>query len=181
MRRSLIFALLLVLLPVVAAAARPRHRPRTVRHVDLARYMGRWYDIAHLPTRFQKDCACCAEARYSLDGDGRVVVVNRCRRADGTWHESRAEGRVVSTSGARWKVTFFKLLGIGVGKGDYWILGLDPDYRWAVVGDPDRRYAWILCRRPRMPAAWRAAADSLLRERGYDPARLVDVPQPAGD
>ena len=33
-------------------------------------------------------------------------------------------------------------------KGDYWIIDLDPDYQWAVVGVPSRKYLWILSRTP---------------------------------
>jgi apolipoprotein D and lipocalin family protein len=57
--------------------------------------------------------------------------------------------------------------------GDYWVIVLDPEYRWAVVGEPDRKYLWILSRTPQLPAADYDQAISAIRAKGYDPSKLV--------
>ncbi|MBK6898350.1 MAG: lipocalin family protein [bacterium] len=179
---ALLVALLAALLPAAAAAERPSrapHRPRVVERVDLPRYCGTWHEIAHIPNRFQKDCGCCATATYALRADGKLSVTNRCRKADGTLDEFTAEAEVVDTrTNARLKLTPFKILGLAPVKADYWILGLEPDYRWAVVGGPDRKYGWILAREPRLTPAQRAEIDALLERQGYDPAAFSAGEQP---
>jgi apolipoprotein D and lipocalin family protein len=64
--------------------------------------------------------------------------------------------------------------------GDYWIIGLAPDYSWAVVGDPAREYLWILARGPRLDAESMAAARTAAQANGFDVGRLVQTPQEAG-
>ncbi len=180
-RIAALFALL-VLPDAVAFAERPArtpYRPRVVERVDLPRYCGTWHEIARVPNRFQADCGCCATATYALRADGKLAVTNRCRKADGTLDEFTAEAEVVDTrTNARLELTPFKVLGLAPVKADYWILGLEPDYRWAVVGGPDRKYGWILAREPRLTPMQRAAIDILLERQGYDPAAFSAGEQP---
>src|SRR6187431_1292753 len=98
--------------------------------VDLSRYAGRWYEIARLPNRFEKKCADSVTATYTLRSDGKVDVVNRCRKANGKYTTAKAKAKVVDTkTNAKLKVTFFWPF-----SGDYWILDLGPNYEYAVVG-----------------------------------------------
>lgn len=155
--------------------------PRTVEQVDLERYAGRWYEIASIPNRFQDQCAGNTTAEYTPRGDGRIGVVNRCLKANGEADEVRGLARVVEPrTNAKLEVSFVSLFGWHLFWGDYWILALDPDYRWSVVGHPERRYGWILSRTPSLPAETRSRLDDLLSERGYDPRRFVDTPQGPG-
>lgn len=119
----------------------------TAPHVDLARYQGTWYEVARLPLYWERECAADITAAYTLRPDGKIDVVNRCRKANGRDSVSRGTAVLVKpdSSNAKLKVTFFWPFA-----GDYWILDLDPDYRWALVGTPDRRHLWILCRAPRL-------------------------------
>jgi apolipoprotein D and lipocalin family protein len=144
----------------------------TVRSVDLKRYMGTWYEIARYPNRFQRDCESDSLATYTLRNDGKVEVVNSCRKANGKVKEARGKAKVVDGSNARLKVTFFWPF-----YGDYWIIGLDPDYRWVVVGEPSRKYLWILSRTPKMTDADYHQALQIIRASGYNPAKLVNTPQ----
>jgi apolipoprotein D and lipocalin family protein len=66
-----------------------------------------------------------------------------------------------------------------IGWGNYWVIGLAPDYRYAVVGEPSREYLWILSRTPALAEQDRKTIDELLRTQGYDPAKLVATPQGA--
>jgi apolipoprotein D and lipocalin family protein len=153
---------------------------RAVSSVDLGRYAGRWFEIARYPNRFQDQCAGDVTAVYEPREDGRIRVVNRCRRADGSLDEAEGVARVVEGSGnARLKVRFAPgwLSFLPFVWGDYWVIGLADDYRWAVVGTPDRKYLWILSRTPAMTDADRAAAESAIRENGFELSRLVPTPQ----
>jgi apolipoprotein D and lipocalin family protein len=131
-----------------SCATAPRRPLPTVDAVDLARYMGVWYEAALIPNSFQAVCAGDTQARYELEGE-LVRVVNRCRTAAGDVTEARGVAKVVSGSGnAKLKVSFFRPF-----YGDYWILDLDPGYQWALVGVESRKYAWILSRRPQLEQA----------------------------
>jgi apolipoprotein D and lipocalin family protein len=171
----------LILTLVMAAAAVAKARAETkplevVPHVDLRRYLGTWYEIATIPQRFQKGCVGVT-AHYSLRADGDIDVVNVCRQGtlDGKVRSVRGKAWIVDkTTNAKLKVRFFWPFA-----GAYWIIELDKDYEWAVVGHPDRNYLWILCRTPQMDAA---VYDELLRRiaaKGYDLSRIKRTLQPS--
>lgn len=146
-----------------------------VDSVDLDRYLGRWYEIASYPAWFQKNCTAVT-ADYSLRDDGRIKVVNSCRKGalDGKLKQSTGRAKVADpTSNAKLKVSFF-----GPFWGDYWIIDLDADYQWAVVGVPNRKYLWILSRTPQMDEEVYEEIISRLPARRYDPARLNRTVQP---
>jgi apolipoprotein D and lipocalin family protein len=162
------------------APSRAADKPlQTVGSVDLERYLGRWYEIASYPAWFQKGCTATT-ADYSLREDGLIKVVNSCRKGslDGKLKQAKGRAKVVDqASNARLKVSFF-----GPFWGDYWIIDLDPDYQWAVVGGPGRKYLWILSRTPQMDQTLYDKIVSRLPAKGYDPKRLNRTLQPrAGD
>jgi apolipoprotein D and lipocalin family protein len=147
----------------------------TVANVDLQRYIGTWYEIASYPHRFQKGCVA-TRAVYTLRDDGQVAVRNECRQGalDGPLRSVEGRARIVDpASNARLKVTFFWPFW-----GSYWIIDLDPDYRWAVVGHPSRKYLWILSRTPILDETLFREIVARLPAQGYDPARLNRTPQP---
>jgi apolipoprotein D and lipocalin family protein len=161
----------LLLLGMKAVAAN-RVPLKTVPSVDLPRYLGRWYEVARLPNRFEKKCDRDVTADYAMDGK-KIRVVNTCVKADGTITRSRGSAKIVDlATNAKLKVTFFWPF-----YGNYWILGLGPDYRWAVVGEPSRKYLWILSRTPSLSAEdWRLAED-VIREAGYSAGELMRTKQ----
>jgi len=165
---------------IALSAAAPAEPVKTVPSVDLARYVGVWHEIARYPFRFQEQCAGDVTATYARRDDGRLSVVNRCRTAGGEIDEAEGVARVVEGSGnARLKVRFAPAwLGfLPWVWGDYWVIGLDEEYRWAVVGTPDRKYLWVLARDASpSEAEWNAAIEKA-RENGFDPARLQRTPQ----
>ena len=169
MKTHLLAAVLSVALLAGCTAARAPLP--TVAAVDLDRYAGRWYEIARLPNRFQAQCVSDTRATYAQDKD-RITVLNECRLADGRFDSARGVAHAVAGSGnARLRVSFFRPF-----YGDYWILALGPDYRWVLVGEPGRRYAWVLARTPRLEAA---ALDALLAraaELGFDRSAFVVTP-----
>ena len=146
-----------------------------VESVDLDRYLGRWYEIASYPAWFQKNCTAVT-ADYSLRDDGVIEVVNSCRKGslDGKLKQSKGRAKVVDeTTNAKLKVSFF-----GPFWGPYWIIDLDPDYQWAVVGAPNRKYLWILGRTPQMDEEIYEEIVSRLPAKGYDPEGLNRTLQP---
>ena len=176
----------LVTLLVISTAAcqgpQPESTPLvTVPAVDLDRYTGRWYEIAKIPNRFQRQCVSDTSANYARNADGTIAVVNHCRTTDGRFDEAHAIARVAdSGTNAKLQVSFFSLLGWRPIWGDYWVLALGPDYEYAVVGEPGRQYGWILARTPTLPAATREAIDHQLRVHSYDPALFENSPQTTG-
>lgn len=150
--------------------ATPAHGPlQVVSHVDLARYVGRWYEIARFPNWFQRNCAE-STATYRLNEDGSIAVLNQCRKEPGRELES-AEGTawvVDPATNAKLKVQFFWPF-----RGDYWIIDLGPDYEYAVVGHPSRDYLWILSRTPQMDEAAYNRILQRLRQQDYDVTRLI--------
>jgi apolipoprotein D and lipocalin family protein len=160
--------------PIPAANSQP---PLQVApSVDLARYAGKWYEIARLPNRFQRDCAANTAATYTLRPDGKITVVNECRKADGRMKSAKGTARVADTKGpnTKLKVTFFWPF-----SGNYWIIDLDPEYRWAVVGEPGRDYLWILSREPRLDEALYHKIVERVKQQGYEVERLMKAAQPS--
>jgi apolipoprotein D and lipocalin family protein len=147
-----------------------------VQDFDIERYLGRWYEIASFPQRFQKGCVATS-ALYSLRDDGRIRVENRCRdeRLDGPLREATgvAWQPDPETAPAKLKVRFF-----WPSWGRYWVIELDPAYRWAVIGHPSRDYLWILSRSPQMDPALYAELLARIRAHGYDTSRLRETLQP---
>jgi apolipoprotein D and lipocalin family protein len=158
----------------MATAANAQAPLEVVGSVDLDRYLGKWYEVASYPAWFAKNCTAVT-AEYSLREDAGIRVVNRCRKGslDGKLKEAKGRAKVVdSQTNARLKVSFF-----GPFWGDYWIVDLDPDYRWAVVGEPKRKYLWILSRTPTLDKDTLEGILSRLPEKGYDIERLQWTPQ----
>lgn len=167
--RPLFLWLLLSLFAVHARALEP---VASVASVDLERYAGRWYEIAHFPMFFQRNCLGDTTAEYGARPDGAVSVRNRCRTAAG-FEEAIGKATVVEGTGnGRLEVSFFWPF-----KADYWVIGLDPDYRWAVVGNPNRKYLWVLSRTPRLAPADLEAALASATAQGFDLGALVYTPQ----
>ncbi|MBI5485638.1 MAG: lipocalin family protein [Deltaproteobacteria bacterium] len=141
---------------------------QTVDRVDLSRYLGKWYEIARLPNRFQKGCAG-SSADYSLRDDGEIAVINSCKNADdGSIRQAKGRAWSVDPAGnAKLKVSFFWPF-----RGDYWIIELGKEYEYAVVGTPDRKYLWVLSRTTTMSDEFYAAIMRRLEQQGFDTLKI---------
>jgi apolipoprotein D and lipocalin family protein len=143
--------------------------PQPVPAVDLQRYLGTWHEVARLPMWAQDSSSVSCEdttATYTAKPDGRIGVLNRCLNALDGYRPRTAEGQAYAVDGsnnARLRVSFFWPF-----YGDYWVIGLDPEYRWAVVGEPSRRWLWVLSRTPTLPAAEFEKTLGIARSNGYD-------------
>ena len=171
-------AIALVFLGVLALAGCASTQPSlvVVDEVDLGRYLGKWYEIASFPQWFQRGCVA-STATYSRRPDGRIGVLNECRDGsfDGELRRNEGVAWVADDGGslAKLKVQFFWPF-----RGDYWIIDLDPEYRYAAVGHPSRNYLWILARTPNLDPVSHQELSARLEAQGYDLSRLRRTPQP---
>ncbi len=179
MNKFIVFVLLLFTVAVIIYGCNTKNTTagsslNVVPYVKIEQYVGTWHEIARYPNSFQKDCVATT-ATYTLDKDGKIKVVNRCRLGSVDGKEKTARGKawvVDETSNAKLKVQFFWPF-----SGDYWIIQLDKDYQYAVVGHPKRKYLWILSRTPEMDEKlYHEILQKLVRQ-GYDPQRLITAAQ----
>ena len=148
--------------------------PETVKKVDLERYAGTWYEIARMPNRFQDQCVKNITATYALREDGTIDVINKCIEEDGSIDEAEGIAQIVDKKTfSKLEVSFVSFLGIRPFWGDYWILGLEANYKYAVVGDPSREYGWILSREKIMTDLDLEKCFQILHDQGYDPESFV--------
>jgi apolipoprotein D and lipocalin family protein len=147
----------------------------TVKYVDLEKYSGLWYEIATIPQYFQRKCISETTANYEILPKGSVKVTNSCRTKKGELLSVEGRAKVVDKkTNAKLKVTFVKFINwIYAFGGNYWVIGLDSDYSYAVVGDPTRKYAWILSRTPVMDPEDLKDATRKLKDNGYDTCALL--------
>ena len=153
---------------------RPALELATVREVDLQQYAGRWFEIARMPVRFERETDRNVTAEYTTLPDGSVRIENRATQPDGKVRRAHGTARVPNPEQtSKLRVKFFPLAPAA----DYWVLGLDFAYRWAIVGEPSRKYLWILSRTPGLDGA---TMERVLRDvdaAGYDSTALILTPQ----
>lgn len=168
LRVATLFMILTGVMTMASCGGNNVNEPEPVAAVDLNRYMGKWYELAKIPNRFQRKCAGNTTAEYTLRPDGTVLVVNSCLDNEEKRVIAKGIGKVTDPlTNAKLKVSFVHFIGMHFFWGDYWILGLDKDYHYAVVGVPSRKYGWILCRRPELSSAEWTAVEAVLRSQGY--------------
>lgn len=160
-------------LAVVTSFAASANTP--VVQLDLQRYLGTWHEIAHLPMFFQRHCVDQINATYTPLPDNTIQVRNACRTRDGSMNESTGVARPVEDKPGQLKVRFAPgwLAWLPMVWADYWVIDLDPDYQWAVVGGPSHKYLWVLSRTPTMERVLFECLRDRARERGYPVDNLV--------
>jgi apolipoprotein D and lipocalin family protein len=186
-----ITALLLALRAAAPAAQAPPTTPlQALPSLEVAPYMGIWYQVLWSPNRFQKQCVADTAATYRNLGNGSVEVTNRCRTADGSIDTvvglarppagvSRIDaGKLVP---ARLEVSFLPawLRWTGIGWGAYWVIDLAPDGRYAIVSEASREYLWVLARKPALTSEDDKAIRSKLQALEFDLSALKTHPHSA--
>jgi len=148
---------------------------RTVERVDLPRYMGDWYVIAEIPNFAEKHCVGSVES-YALRADGGIDNWFSCRKKSFDAPLKRvtsATARIADPrTNASWHLRFLKVVSV-----DYFILDLDPDYQWAMIGHPSRSYGWIIARSKTLPEPLYQGILGRAQSQGYEPTRFVKVAQ----
>ena len=161
--------------------------PLSLPSLDVAAYMGTWYQVAWIPNRFQKQCVSDTAATYRDRGDGTVEVLNRCKLADGKSDSvlgiARPPAGVARIEGgqlkpARLEVSFLPawLRWTGIGWGAYWVVERPADGRYVIVSEASREYLWVLARQPALTPADDAAIKARLQALGFDLGRAQAHP-----
>jgi apolipoprotein D and lipocalin family protein len=175
---------LLAAAPALAAGAPATAPPvKPVRHVELSRYTGSWFQLAAIPQWFSLACVRDTTATYTARPDGTVGVLNRCITAAGTPLALNGRARVTDpVSNAQLQVTFLHVGSkwVYLGGTNYVIIGLARDYSWAVTTDPDRTSAFVLSRTPTLPHATQRRIRRILRANGINPCWLQVTPVTGG-
>jgi len=154
-----------------------RHPPATVAQVDLDRLLGTWFEVARLPNLeadgpWQRSVD--VTATYAKRPDGRITVQTAASNAKAGMRRTEVNGTVhpADPSGSKLILRFFKVI-----RGDLWVIGLDPEYRWALMGTPSRRRLWLIARDPRIDADDYDRAMAIAVAQGYDAARVRPTQQ----
>lgn len=155
----------------------------TVQHVDLARYMGQWFEIASIPAKFQKKCAKNVTAVYSLLKNGKVSVTNSCEKEDGSYQVAQGLAKVKNkVTNAELGVSFVPILNrFGWFEGQYKILAIDENYEYVLVGEDKNKYGWILSRSPKLEIEHIVELEREIRRQGYDSCEFMTTVQNGGD
>jgi apolipoprotein D and lipocalin family protein len=170
---SLVLVLPLMCLAVGCATTRIPP-PALNRKVDLPRFMGSWYVVAGQFTWLERDAWNGIET-YQLEADGTIATTYTFRKGavDGPLKRYRPSAIVIDReSNAEWGMQFLWPF-----RATYLILFLDEDYRYTVIGEPDRKYLWIMARDPVIPDDMMTTITQRLSELGYDPGKFVRMPQ----
>lgn len=171
--------ILFVALAVVATSSQASEPLSSVPSVDLQRYVGTWYEQARMPMFFQRKCAANTTATYTLQSDGLIKVHNRCDTNEGSQIDAVGVAKSVPGSTSRLKVSFAPkaISFLPFVWADYWVIDLDPSYRWAVVGEPEKKYLWVLSRDKSLPQAELTAIVERARLKGFRVERLLYTQQ----
>ena len=171
--RKKLYKLILPLLTIFGCAGNYSQLD-VVSHVDLEKYLGKWYEISSFPQSFQKGCNCTTAEYFRTDED-YIKVINKCRKGSPNGELSTATGKAFikdTSTNAKLSVQFFWPF-----RGDYWIIELAEDYSYAVVGHPNRDYLWILSRKPQMDEKVYTMLLEKIKNKGFDVNRLVKTNQ----
>ena len=165
-----IFKLLaFVSITILFTACSSKNPPlQTVQKVEIDKYLGTWYEIARYEHFFEKDCKNVS-ANYSMLDEQTIKVINRCTNML-TNEKKEAIGRAYATdeTNSKLKVSFFRPF-----YGDYWVMILDENYDYVVVGTPSREYLWILCRKPILDKKIKNEILQKLPTLGFDASKLI--------
>jgi len=169
----------LALLALSACATVPM---KTAPNVDIPRFMGDWYVLAHIPAPAEKDAWNGVES-YKLEAGTKDVVETtfsfRPGSFDAPLETMRPTGYVSEADPAVWGMKFYWWQ--GPFRFEYLVIHVDPEYRETVIGRSARDYVWVMARTPTIPDADWDRLTAIVKEAGYDPAKLRRVPQRWGE
>lgn len=170
MKKNLLFLIAMLMM----SSAQSQKSPSVVSKVDLNRYKGLWYEIARLPNFFERKLKCTS-ATYILREDGRITVLNKGNYLSDPEKSTSSKGVAWIPDKkypAKLKVQFFWPF-----TGDYWIMDLDQEYRYVLVGDPSAKYLWILAREKKMDEQTYQMLLKKAIDNGYNVKSIIRVEQ----
>lgn len=157
---------LFILTFLVTACSTPKPELQTVGHVEVNKYLGTWYEIARYEHFFEVGCSDVS-ATYSLKENGDINVLNSCTK-DGKKSDAKGSAYATDETNSKLKVSFFWPF-----YGDYWVLMLDENYTYAVIGEPSREYFWILSRTKTIDEELKRTILTKMPEFLYDAKQLI--------
>jgi apolipoprotein D and lipocalin family protein len=175
MKKYIVFLLSIMILFGSCKAQNPMIDKNVVKELDIEKYLGQWYEISRFDHKFERGLVGVT-ANYSLRKDGKIKVVNNGYKDSLNGELSEAVGKAKipnpETEPSKLKVSFFLFF-----YGDYYVMELDDDYQWAVIGSSSDKYLWILSRTPQLDEKiYKHLIDNLIK-RGYDVSKLIKVEQ----
>ncbi len=138
---------------------------------DKAKYLGKWYEIARLDFKFERDLNNTT-ANYSVNEDGTIKVLNRgFNYKTNEWKEAEGKAKFRETDTvAKLKVSFF-----GPFYSGYNVIALDEGYNYALVAGKNTDYLWILSRQTTIPEDVKQNYLKIAEDLGYKTADLIWV------
>ena len=151
--------------------------PEPSKPVSPAFFTGKWYEIARLPTKSQKDCEG-GVSQFTSAAAGEFSLVQTCHvgALNGPLKTFDTTGKITpGANNAKFVLTFFKVI-----KQEYWVIDRSDNLDWAVMVTPGGNYAWVMARKPVLPDADKATVVARLKAAGYPVEKLIYPLQPAG-
>ena len=181
MNKGLVFLLIIIILLVggmlynSCTSSKSIIDKRVVTELNLEKYLGTWYEIARYDHRFERGMVGVT-ANYSMRDDGKIKVINSGYQGSfsGEYKEAIGKAKIPNPEEepAKLKVSFFWIF-----YGDYYVLELDEDYQWVVIGSSSDKYLWILSRNPHISEDLYEELIKKIESRGYDSSKLIKVAQ----
>ncbi|MDD4109232.1 MAG: lipocalin family protein [Prolixibacteraceae bacterium] len=175
LKQTIILCLIMILSAGGCKSKHPENMDlSTIKELDLERYMGKWYEIARFDHSFERNLTGVS-ATYNLRPDGRITVINQGYKDSPEGKHKVAEGKAKQpdpSEPGKLKVAFFLFF-----YADYFILELEENYKWALIGSSSDKYLWILSRTPRLEEDVLNDILNRAKRRGYDTGKLIWVKQ----
>lgn len=172
----IVIGLAMIGITSIPSNAQEKRMDKTVvKELDLQKYLGTWYEIARYDHRFERGLVGVT-ANYSMREDGKIKVINSGykKSLDGRFSQSEGKAYVPDPEKepGKLKVSFFWNF-----YGDYYVLELDEEYQWAIVGSSSDNYLWILSRTPQLAPDVYKELLNRIKLRRYDVSKLIKVEQ----
>lgn len=165
---------LIFMIGLMVLSCRQDNSDQTVDYVDLEKFMGDWYVISILPNPIEKNTVNGIES-YQLNEKGGVDITY-------TFYKDSPQGKKKvmhpkaeifnKETNSEWRVQFFWPM-----KFPYLVIYLDEEYETTVIGVANKKYAWVMSRKPKITAEKYGLVIKRMKELGYDVDKLVDIPQ----
>lgn len=165
---------LILMIGLMVLSCRQDNSDQTVDYVDLEKFMGDWYVISILPNPIEKNTVNGIES-YQLNEKGGVDITY-------TFYKDSPQGKKKvmhpkaeifnKETNSEWRVQFFWPM-----KFPYLVIYLDEEYETTVIGVANKKYAWVMSRKPKITAEKYGLVIKRMKELGYDVDKLVDIPQ----
>ena len=179
-RKSINFVLILISFIIIGLSLisckmqKSKIDKTVVEQLDIEKYLGTWYEIARFDHSFERGLVG-VKANYSMRDDGKIKVLNSGYKGslDGAFSEAIGKAKIPDPNiPSKLKVSFFWIF-----YGDYFVMELDENYQWAVIGSSSDKYLWILSRSPQMKKETYTELIHKLKKRGYEVSNLIKVAQ----